>query len=112
MRTMPAPSPAATRTELIAIDTIVTTRDRRGRGGSGVAADDGGTGHSGGGFQAGTPRSAGVGPPGNIESLVSTFFVTLTVVVLAIGGAMAVAIKDPDQPATLRAHRPRAPRPP
>lgn len=42
----------------------------------------------------------------------STLLVTLTVVGLAIAGAMAVAIKDPNQPATLRAHRPRAPRPP
>src|SRR5947209_406109 len=110
MRTMPAARPAATSTELTAIERIVTMRGRRGRGGSGAATDVGGEGHSGDGAPAEPPRSDGE-PPGNIASVVSTFLVTLTIVVLAIGGATAVAIKDPDQPATLRTRRRRA-RPP
>lgn len=41
-----------------------------------------------------------------------TLLVTLTVVGLAIAGAMAIALKDPDQPATLRIATPRASKPP
>ena len=76
---------------------IVTTRARRDRGG-------------GGGHACGTGVDGG-GQPDSIDSLVFTLLVTLTVVGLAIAGAMAVAIKDPNQPATLRAPRPRASRP-
>jgi hypothetical protein len=54
----------------------------------------------------------GASQPGNIASPVLTFLVTLTVVVLAIAGAMVVAINDPDQPAMLRAHKVRTKRPP
>jgi ABC-type dipeptide/oligopeptide/nickel transport system permease subunit len=42
---------------------------------------------------------------------VLTFFVTLIVVVLAIAGAIAVAISDPNQPATLRPRPGRIKRP-
>ena len=68
--------------------------------------DPGAEGGGGGGA-----TTTGIPQAGTIESLVSTFLVTLTVVGLAIVGAMAVAVGDPDQPATLRARRPRAPRP-
>ena len=78
----------------------------RTRGGRDLSCGGGG----GGGDAEATP--GGVPQPGTIESLVSTFLVTLTVVGLAIVGAMAIAVRDPDQPATLRTHRPRAQRAP
>ena len=41
---------------------------------------------------------------GRLGSVVFTFLVTLTVVVAAVAAALAFAISDPEQPATLREH--------
>jgi len=42
-----------------------------------------------------------VDPPGNIPSIVSTLL-SLAVVAAAIVGVLRIALKDPDQPATMR----------
>lgn len=50
-----------------------------------------------------------MGWPGTVARVVSTSLVTLAVVVAAIGFALALAVGEPDQPATLRRSRDRKP---